>query len=52
MPFLLAAATTVYLLLLTVVAVTATLHPDRGRRADARHVLKDLLSILIRLRRR
>jgi len=41
-----------YLLLLAVAVLTATLHPDRDRRADARCVLTALLAVLLPRRRR
>ncbi|MBE8523327.1 hypothetical protein ILP97_38560 [Amycolatopsis sp. H6(2020)] len=40
-----------YLVLLSVAALTATLHRDRSRRADARRVLTALLTVLVRRRR-
>jgi threonine/homoserine/homoserine lactone efflux protein len=48
----LAIAVTGYLVLLAVAALTATLHPHRHRRADARRVLSALLTVLVRRRRR
>jgi threonine/homoserine/homoserine lactone efflux protein len=45
---ILAAMCGAYLLLLAVVAMTATFHPDQTRRADARRVLTALLSIMRR----
>lgn len=48
----LAIAVTGYLVLLAVAALTATLHPDRHRRADARRVLSALLTVLVRGPRR
>lgn len=47
----LAVAVIGYLVLLAVAALTATLHPDRNRRADARRVLSALLTFLVRRRR-
>ncbi|WP_370968535.1 hypothetical protein [Amycolatopsis sp. cg9] len=52
LPYVLAAATTVGLLLMAAVVLTATLHTDHRRRADARRVLSILLSALTRGRGR
>jgi hypothetical protein len=43
---LLATLPTAYMLLLVVTGLIATLHPDRYRRADARHVFTALLTAL------
>ncbi len=49
---LVAAVALAYLLLLAVAVLTATLHPDRHRRTDARRVLTALLAIVTTWRRR
>lgn len=41
-----------YLLLLAVAVLTATLHPDRDRRVDARRVLTALLAAILPRQRR
>jgi hypothetical protein len=50
-PYVLGGAAAAYLLLLAVVVLTAVLHADQGRRADARRVLGILLSVLTRRHR-